>query len=168
MISDLHIGHKSILEFRKMPKWMNLQDHDDWIVNGWNSVVKKRDTVYVLGDICFDMEKMKLFSSMNGNKNLILGNHDAFHLGVYQKYFSKIHGFVKYKGYWLSHAPIHPYELRGRKNIHGHVHSNPLEDDRYIPVCVEQCYKEIQLGAQPMLFSDIVERTGGPHYDYER
>lgn len=162
MISDLHIGHVSILKFRRCnPEW-TLEDHDKWIVKQWNSVVKKRDTVYVLGDVCFDVEKMKLFLKMNGNKILILGNHDKFDLGVYQKYFSKIHAFRRYKGYWISHCPIHPQEMRGRKNIHGHLHDNYvlLEDGsidtNYFNVSVEKCND-----GKPILFSEIVERTGG-------
>ena len=52
-------------------------------------------------------------------------------------------GLYKYKEFWLSHAPIHPCELRGKRNIHGHVHQNHVmdehhkRDNRYINVCVE-------------------------------
>ncbi len=61
---------------------------------------------------------------------------------VYDKVFS----LLSYKGHWLSHAPIHPMELRGKKNIHGHCHpylmtkevyGETVVDDRYINVCVE-------------------------------
>jgi calcineurin-like phosphoesterase family protein len=130
-------------------------------VNKWNSVVTKRDVVYVLGDVCFDVSKMPLLDTMLGTKYLIIGNHDTFQLGVYQKYFKKIHGFRTYKGYWISHAPIHPDELRGRRNIHGHVHNNPImlkgyePDLRYIPVCVEQ------LNGYPVPFDKIKERYNG-------
>lgn len=173
MISDLHIGHKSILKFRKCPKEWTLDDHDAWIVRAWNKVVGKRDTVYVLGDVCMDKSKLPMLKLMNGNKILIMGNHDQFPLEEYQKYFSKIHAFRRYKGYWLSHAPIHPQELRGRKNIHGHCHDYLIEDpytglpdSSYINVCVEHCSPNNPLlfGA-PMLFSDIVKQTGGATYD---
>ena len=46
----------------------------------------------------------------------------------------------------MSHAPIHPNELRGRFNLHGHVHQNSITlpdgslDDRYINCCVEMSY----------------------------
>jgi calcineurin-like phosphoesterase family protein len=76
---------------------------------------------------------------LNGVKHLILGNHDEFAIDEYFKVFNKVHGFVKYKGCWLSHAPIHPNSLRGKINIHGHMHSNALDDSRYICVSVEKC-----------------------------
>lgn len=137
-ISDLHLGHKNILNFTKGHRFgTSVDTHDFALVSQWNSVVTNRDTVWVLGDVCFDIEKMPLLEEMNGNKKLVLGNHDKFDIGVYLKYFSKVAGLVPYKGYWLSHAPIHPNELRGRKNIHGHVHLSSIEDERYINVCVE-------------------------------
>lgn len=41
---------------------------------------------------------------------------------------NKVYSLVKYKGFWLSHAPIHPEELRGCKNIHGHCHDAVISD----------------------------------------
>lgn len=69
---------------------------------------------------------------------------------------------MKYKGFWLSHAPIHSDHLSGSHNIHGHLHSNsvyeivdingfatPIKDQRYINVSVEQ------LDGKPISFEDI-------------
>ena len=142
-IADLHLGHKNILKFagdyRIGP---TIHEHDWWLVRQWNRVVTTRDFVWVLGDVAFDVEALDVLNYMNGTKGLILGNHDKFDLGVYRKYFKEIHGFKKRNGFWLSHAPMHPNELRGRPNIHGHIHQN-IEvldgDTRYIPVCVELC-----------------------------
>ena len=75
---------------------------------------------------------------VKGNKNLVLGNHDV-DAKFFSPYFSKVCGFARYKGAWLSHAPIHPEELRGKINIHGHTHYHCiLDDSRYINVCCEQ------------------------------
>lgn len=137
-ISDLHLGHKKILNFsREYREGENVQEHDDWIVEQWNSVVGKRDPVYILGDIAFTREGLARAKELRGDKFLLLGNHDLFSLQDYADVGLKVIGFKKYKGYWISHAPIHPVELRGCKNIHGHVHSQSIEDDRYINVCVE-------------------------------
>ncbi len=150
--SDLHLGHKSIVKFSGPMRGhvSSTEEHDEWIVNQWNSVVKKRDIVYVLGDVCFDINKMVLFNKMNGTKYLIMGNHDEFDIGVYLKYFKKVKGFIKHKGFWISHAPIHPDELRGKFNIHGHVHANTILDARYINVCPEH-------NSVPVLFDDLIE-----------
>lgn len=142
-ISDLHIGHKNILGFSPMRGGANINEHDEWILDRICSVVNKRDTLWILGDVCFDIQKIGMLGRIPCRKNLILGNHDKFQMGVYQKHFSRIHGFMTYRGCWLSHAPLHPVELRGRRNIHGHVHMNTIrdayhqEDPRYINVCVE-------------------------------
>jgi len=142
-ISDLHLGHKKILEFegknRGDGRLTSVDEHDQWVVDQWNSVVTKRDLTWVLGDVCFDKTKLPLFKKMNGAKHLILGNHDEFPIADYLQYFNKIHGFMKYKGVWLSHAPIHTDELRGKFNIHGHVHSKLPASSWHIPVCVEHC-----------------------------
>ena len=143
-ISDLHIGHRTILKYSADYRYGdNIDQHDRWLVEQWNSVVNKNDLVYVLGDVCFDKNKMYLFHEMKGTKYLLPGNHDLFPLEVYLQYFEKIKWFSKYKHHWISHAPIHPDELRGRKNIHGHVHAKSIKhktgalDDRYVNVSVE-------------------------------
>lgn len=166
-ISDLHLGHKKILEFSPMRGGTCNHSHSDWLVDQWNSVVGKRDVVWVLGDVCFDKNHLKYLKKMNGHKHLILGNHDEFSFEVYRQYFNKIHSLVKYKGFWLSHAPIHPDELRGKINIHGHVHNKTIsittpyyndlmrsDDNRYFNVCVEA-----NLGVPVSLESIIKQRN---------
>lgn len=136
-ISDLHISHKNILHFSPERQGPTIEDHDRWIVTQWNSVVKPKDIVYVLGDVVFDKLKLPLLSQLRGNKILIRGNHDKFDTLEYLQYFSAVHGMIKYKEFWLTHSPIHPQELRGKVNVHGHVHNQSIPDDRYVNVCVE-------------------------------
>lgn len=139
-ISDLHLGHKGILRFGQ-------RKHDDLeamhvaMVEAWNNTVRKeKDIVYVLGDVCFNIEDMKWLNAMRGKKRLILGNHDQFDYGVYQKYFEKVKHFEKkYGGMVMTHIPLHPNELVYRSwkyNIHGHIHDpvKDLTDPRYINV----------------------------------
>lgn len=138
-IADLHLGHDNICEYeginRGNPK--TVEEHDDWIIYQWNSIVKKSDLVWVLGDVAFTLEGLKKVKKMNGNKHLILGNHDIFTYVEYCKYFNKVHGFMKYKGMWLSHAPIHEESLRNKINVHGHIHSKTINNPNYICVSVE-------------------------------
>jgi len=160
-ISDLHLGHKSICEFSGPARGgvTTVDEHDNYIIDRWNSIVTKHDLVYVLGDVCFDMKSLPCLKEMKGTKHLIYGNHDKFSHGVYTKYFNKIHGFMKYKGTaWLSHAPIHPMELRGKPNIHGHVHANSIPDPRYINVSVEA------LRGVPIVWEEIVSRIEQEKY----
>jgi calcineurin-like phosphoesterase family protein len=150
-ISDLHLGHKRICEFSGPLRGdsTTVEEHDKFIVDQWNSVVTKNDLVWVLGDVCFDKAALPLLKQLKGSKHLVLGNHDEFTIQTYQLYFSKIVGFTKYKGLWLSHAPIHPDELRGKINVHGHVHSKSIPDPRYVNVSVEV------LNGKPISFEEI-------------
>ena len=148
-IGDLHLGHKKILEFSSAYRGgTNVEEHDEWIVKQWNSVVTKRDIVYVVGDVAFNKDKLVLLKRMNGQKNLVRGNHDTYSLKTYMEYFNNVYGLLKKWGYWISHPPIHPQELRGKHNIHGHVHHNSVTwwdhieedmvlDPRYVNVSVE-------------------------------
>lgn len=142
-ISDLHLGHKNILNFCPNRGGTDVQSHNEWLVHQWNSVVEKRDHIYVLGDICFHGDDLKYLRQMRGQKTMIWGNHDKFSLPTYQEYFHQVKGFMKKHGFWISHSPIHPRELRGKKNIHGHVHQHHILtadgdiDPNYINVCVD-------------------------------
>ncbi len=139
LISDLHLGHKKIMDFTKDYRTgVDYKENAEILLKNWNKVVGKRDLVWVLGDVCFDSSFLAYLSKMKGQKNLILGNHDiSFSYETLSQFFSNIYGIIQYKGYWLTHAPIHPTELRNKINIHGHVHQHTLNDKRYVNVCVE-------------------------------
>ena len=153
-ISDLHLGHNKIVEFSSSFRGnvTTVDEHDQWIVEQWNKVVRKQDLVYVLGDVCFDKNKLPLLDKMWGTKHLIFGNHDKFSLDTYLRHFNKVHGFMKYKGQaWLSHSPVHDGSLRKLFNIHGHVHQRSVDDIRYFNVSVEA------LDGKPITWEEIKE-----------
>jgi calcineurin-like phosphoesterase family protein len=144
IISDLHLGHKRILEFSPTRQGPSLDDHNQWLINQWNKVVSDNDMVWVLGDVAFSQESLDLVRQLKGHKNLVRGNHDKLSTQTYLKYFNNVYGiFNLYHDFWLTHAPIHPNELRGKVNIHGHVHYNSIKtedgklDPRYFNVSVE-------------------------------
>lgn len=137
--SDLHFGHKNINKFRHE---VESEGHNRKVIcDDWRNMITKRDHVYVLGDACFTMETIKDFSTLNGTKILVRGNHDMLDTQVYLKHFQHVYGLLKYKEFWLSHAPIHPDELRGKVNLHGHVHYASIPDKRYFNCCVENMRK---------------------------
>lgn len=169
-ISDLHFYHKNILKFSG--DWRDgetVPEHDEFLVAKINSRVNKNDKLFILGDVVWRKEDLSIIKRLNGQKELIIGNHDEHPIEEYLKYFDKVHGFYKYKGFWLSHCPIHPDELRGGKNIHGHVHQNYImkrfmgypyaRDNRYIPVTVEA------LNGYPISYDELLAQAGGtPNY----
>jgi len=118
--SDLHLGHIGSARHRG---FTSVEEHDAAIITHMQMVIGKRDKLFILGDVCWNNQSLKLLGELPGVKELIIGNHDTLHTYEYLKYFNKIHGFRSYKNFWLSHCPIHPQEIyRHAGNIHGHIH----------------------------------------------
>lgn len=137
IISDLHLGHKNMAIKRG---FKDSVEHDNFIIEQWNKVVSKRDTVWVLGDITMEKSSFYyLLDKLNGYKKIVLGNHDQpQHVPELLKHVNSVCGVIKHGGFILSHCPVHESELeRYYKNIHGHVHEKTLPDERYINVCCE-------------------------------
>lgn len=157
LIGDTHFGHANILTFKKndgspLRKFSDIHHHDEYLIYKWNSVVRPQDKVYHLGDIGFrNFTSVKaVFDRLNGEKVLIKGNHDTFKLSQYQQIFKDVRAYHQLDGFILSHIPIHPESLsRWSGNIHGHLHSQTLNDKRYINVSVEQLhdYEPVSLTA---------------------
>lgn len=157
--SDLHGGHKNIHKFRKDLGFTCEQDHWEFCEERFKKKVKKRDVVFCLGDMCFTLERLNQFSTWPGRKILICGNHDTDNISMRDivKCYDEVHSLLKYKGFWLSHCPIHPDELRGKFNIHGHVHNHTLPDKRYFNSCLENInYEPISLDEVRLIFDKRV------------
>lgn len=141
-IGDTHFGHKLIAKVRGFGE--DVEAHDEFIIEQWNSVVKPKDIVWHLGDVAFGKENLSCIARCNGNKKLVMGNHDQYATEEYLKYFHKLFGVIRYKEMVLSHVPIHPnsLEYRWTCNVHGHIHDvmGVIPDERYICVnadCVD-------------------------------
>ena len=137
--ADPHLGHKNIHNFRGFVS--SPEDNTSKFLLEASKKLNKRGVTYFLGDVAFDKESLDLIGGLKGRKILIKGNHDDKVSSLEQlQVFDEIHGIFKYKKYWLSHAPIHPHELRGKINLHGHVHNATVKrfgivDKRYLNLC---------------------------------
>jgi len=158
VISDLHLGHKKILEFEGMNReGSTVEEHDAILADKWASVINKRDLVYVLGDVAWTTQDLMPMRGWPGRKILVRGNHDKMHVAVYLTVFEDVLGVLKRDHVWLSHCPIAWQELRGCKSVHGHTHSTLMRDhyhqpdERYINVCVEQT------GGYPVDFHEVIK-----------
>ena len=140
--ADLHLGHKNIHKHR--PQWDTPEEHDQYVLDMVSGFVGKNTPLYLLGDICFTKDAINSLAKLNtySNFKIILGNHDierGVKIGDWVNAgFKDVYSLLKYKEFYLSHCPIHPDELRGKINIHGHSHSYRIEDDRYVCVSLEQ------------------------------
>lgn len=139
VISDTHFGHSNILKFESFYRpFETIAEHDEWLVKKWNEVVTTKDTVYHLGDVLFGKHSFSILPRLHGNKKLVMGNHDMYPISEYAKHFTKIMPYATLSGCILSHIPVHPQQLyRYKLNIHGHLHSNSIDDPRYKCVSVE-------------------------------
>ena len=152
-IGDVHRGHKNIHKYRGFE---SAEHHDEHVKELYHSVVTKRDLVFFMGDTCFTHEALEDVKTWTAEKKvLIVGNH-CQERGISMKdlvnVYDEVYGFKKYKEFWLSHAPIHPDELRGKVNIHGHVHGQTIPDSRYFNTSLEN------IGFTPINLETIRER----------
>lgn len=168
VISDLHLGQKSILNFErkdggKLRPFRGMHEMHGYIADRWRSVVTNEDKVYVLGDVAAIKDVKLLLAGLPGKKRLVRGNHDQFSDNWYHEAgFQRIYGVRQLGGVWLTHVPMHPCSLEGRAigNIHGHLHANEVltpygeRDDRYFNACVEQ------IDYTPVSIEAIVEQRG--------
>ncbi len=144
VISDTHFGHSNILTFTHGPdnkpvrSFSSVEEMDETIINNWNKIVKPNDVVYHLGDVVINKKFLSTIERCNGSKRLILGNHDPY-LDLYGLYFKKVYAMRIYpKDLIMTHVPIHPDCVhRFKRNLHGHIHTNTLNDPRYRNCCVD-------------------------------
>lgn len=138
-IADLHFKHEKILKFSNREYLgETIQEHDERLIQMWNTCVSKHDTIYILGDICFGNieDTKKLLQRLNGNKILIKGNHDKVSdelRGYYNqmtlikkmKFKKEVYSFLSEDfEVVMCHFPILSWEgkQKGAVMIHGHCH----------------------------------------------
>ena len=134
--SDLHFGHKNIIQYENRP-FKDVEEMDTKLIENWNNIVTNEDTVYVLGDFSwYRGEKTnEILKQLNGMKILIKGNHDKNFLDdkkFDRSLFVEICDYkvIKENGvhYVLFHYPIAEFDGKGKGYIHlyGHIHSMNL------------------------------------------
>ncbi len=77
-ISDMHFDHDSILAYDNRP-FNSVSEMNAAMIARWNRVVSLEDLTWILGDFCAgDADRWRdILGSLNGQKALILGNHDT-------------------------------------------------------------------------------------------
>jgi calcineurin-like phosphoesterase family protein len=72
--SDLHLGHSNVIKYSNRP-FASVEEMDEELIRCFNSVVKKGDMVYDLGDTYFKSPKL-YEGRLNGTIIRIKGSHD--------------------------------------------------------------------------------------------
>lgn len=153
-ISDLHFGHKNLIERMDRRDFPDVEAMNQHMIDQWNSRVRSVDDVVILGDFCISPkpdEVHAILDALNGTKYLIAGNHDRF---LEAKSFdrSKFKWIENYKEIKdnkrkvvLSHYPVFCYNGQYRMNdegssstymLYGHVHNT------YDEILVNQFIKQ--------------------------
>lgn len=119
---------------------------DKALIENWNSVVKKDDDIYHLGDMALSAPGylINILSQLNGNIYFIRGNHDKTALNVYKKHphffkWAKDYFYLKVldkeisggsQKLFLIHYPMLTWNgsHRGSWNLFGHVHNAPVKN----------------------------------------
>jgi len=150
----------------------------DLMIERWNEVVDKNDTVLYLGDFSAGLkgrkaELIEIADKLNGKKHLIKGNHDYLGTDFYLNKlgFESVEPFYIYKDYFFCHYPLIKYEkypnvevnllidvFNGEKckyTFHGHQHSNePPEHKDHFNVGVDRN------NFKPVIFIDKIKELG--------
>ncbi len=141
-ISDFHLYHKNVIRFDNRPFVTELGEADvatmhETIVGNWNNVVKPKDVVFYLGDMCFSRWELgsEIVARLNGDIHFIMGNHDKNKDIANYKRFKSISDLVDlniidgdkiFPQFILCHYPIYSWNKvhHGSIMLHGHCHGN--------------------------------------------
>lgn len=130
-ISDTHFGHERIRTLCNRPFASN-EEMTEGMISRWNAKVGKHDRVWHLGDFGFGKDVdlpflQSVFARLNGEKNLVLGNHDHSDVKSLPWNQVKDQHFYKGGGYevHLFHYPVFDWNKRFHGSLHfyGHVHN---------------------------------------------
>lgn len=175
--SDTHFFHKNIIKYDKRP-FMTDNEPDvnlmnETIVNNWNSVVSKKDTVFFLGDlaVCNWENARDVVNQLNGTIHFIMGNHDNYQDIKSYKKFNTINDYVDLTiksdvdatyTFALFHYPIYSWNRihYGNAHLHGHCHHNLHHDENMT------CYsnrKVLDVGCNgynytPISYKEVLEK----------
>lgn len=131
--SDNHFGHKGILKHcLGTREGADIVEHDEIMIQRWNSVVKPTSQVYCLGDLSFYTKpetNQAIFSRLNGEIHLIKGNHDYWAADrELHRFFTSIQDYkrIRIDGIKIDlfHYPIEEWRdcHKGSYHLFGHVH----------------------------------------------
>jgi calcineurin-like phosphoesterase family protein len=130
IISDLHLGHRNIIQYCRRP-FSSPEEMDEVLIGNWNRRVGPGDEVFYLGDLCHGKNAAPAsdyLSRLNGRIHVISGNHDEAVSGAVPSFRLQYgtHDF------FLIHDPARaPAGIPGWV-IHGHLHNNDGETFPFI------------------------------------
>lgn len=136
-ISDLHLRHANVIRLDGRP-FANMEEMEAEIIRRWNERVTPQDTVYIIGDFCWQTSNawIDILKQLKGRKVLIRGNHDPKRIdGKLAKMFDDVKDYKEIndngRRVCMSHFPNMFYNKSYHANTYmlcGHVHTT-LENE---------------------------------------
>lgn len=168
--SDTHFGHKKIISIGRGRPFETVEEHDEGLIENWNSIVKRGDRVYHNGDISFHKpeQTIKILRRLNGQIFVQKGNHDPEDVLNTLLRENLIVGWRDIRDLQvgkgddkqmivMSHYPMVTWNRGhyGSWMLHGHSHGNLADDGNtrldvgvdvwnYHPVSYEQIAQEMK------------------------
>lgn len=176
--ADLHHSHPKIVNICNRPT--TVEEHDEWLIKEiFNKYVQRKDTVFILGDLSLARrpEAEKFIDRLNGNKFLILGNHDK-NIDTSTRFaqITQIKNFrFKRPGVdihiALCHYPMASWDRKphGSWNLYGHVHGRYKNPGLSLDVGIDNPeigWRPINLYEVALIMADKERDLGiGNYYD---
>ncbi|ARO54135.1 metallophosphoesterase [Methylorubrum zatmanii] len=151
--ADTHFFHAGVLRMSDRP-FADIAEHNELLVQSWNSVVGPRDEVWHLGD--FGMggtpeQYAALFKRLRGRKYLVRGNHDrtkTTRLGWHEQH-ELVSRRIEGQRVILCHYPMRAWvgAWRGSIQLFGHTHGMLPDTSQSCDVGVDRwSYRPVTLG----------------------
>lgn len=163
--SDQHYGHKNICRFANRP-FASVEEMNEALIQNHNAVVNYDDSVWFLGDFAFanPAETKRILRRLNGNKNLILGNHDKNFRRHERDFVGKglLNGIYDYREITIEkqHIVLFHYGMRvwnrghhGSWLLYGHSHGALPPQGKSVDVGVDD--KNISDEYRPYSFEEV-------------
>jgi calcineurin-like phosphoesterase family protein len=136
--ADTHWGHRKIIELAQRP-YPSIEAMDADLIQNWNAVIQPGDSIWVLGDFAWYGGE-DVFHCLNGDKHLIIGNHDTKR--TFKMPWASQHIYYELTvteddrktKVVLFHWPIEEWQgfYRGALHFHGHTHGRaPKQPNRW-------------------------------------
>ena len=141
-IADNHFFHTNMNTRMDKRGFGSMEEMNEYMLNQWNSRVRKNDEVVVLGDLSIGNveETNQLINKLNGKLYLCIGNHDKAVLKkeFNRERFERIDYYIELndngRKVICCHYPVMCYNGQFRRDkdgnpktymLHGHIHFTP-------------------------------------------
>lgn len=162
--ADLHLNHHNIIKYCGRP-FKDVLEMNETLISNWNNVVPTDGTVYVLGDVAFGPKEQfaGLISRLNGNKILIIGNHDRQLVrqpdAAKLFYLKKQSLNITVDDLVLNLNHYHPTHTEYENNLlycHGHSHGCGIPKPNTLDVGVDSPFVTGQKEYRPFTAEEVV------------